>query len=324
MRPDFRRTTGRRGTVLATAVAFAAAALLLVWLAINSLVGAYAGTPRRQALAAASITLAVIGFGVSIAVVVIALRRRRKLRDHLRPGEEIVGMFPAELLDLGDDDSALRAREIRLTVTNQRVLVNQPSHDPNPAISLEHEDVIEAADRGPTPSSGLRRCVLYELILRDGRTLSIRMDAGVSLDFGHPSHQYLDERKREMRVLILEATGPTPSRPSQSLNDILVEGNPTVSLLELDENYLRVTDEHSPPLADLYYYFHWDHMTVGSIEPVEVEGLPDDWRRLRLQFHDTSSLVLCGSQRAMQRVRDKAVAGGAATDERSSSPIGAD
>ncbi|MBD3292172.1 MAG: hypothetical protein GF393_04555 [Armatimonadia bacterium] len=313
----------RRGTVLATALAFAGAAVLLVWLAINSLLGPYAGTPRRQLLAVGSIVLSTAGFAVSVAVVVSSLRSRRKLQGHMRPGETIVGMFPAEIVELGEDNRAVQARAVRLTLTNQRVLIHEPEQNPDPSISLEHEEIIECVDRGPTPSSGLRRCVLYELILRDGPTLSLRMDAGASIDFMGPRRQYLEGRKREWRALITEAEGPTPSRPAQQLETILVDGKPTICLLELDENYLRVIGEHSPPLADLYYYFHWQHMTVGDIEPAGIPGLPEDWKRLRLHFHDTSSLVICGGERTIRRVRDKAIAGGAATADLAQSPTGA-
>lgn len=323
MKPGPSARPRRRGTVLATAVAFAAAALLLVWLAVNSLLGPYAGTPRRQLLAVGSIALATAGLAVSVAVVVSSLRSRRRLQGHMRPGEEIVGMFPAELVELGDNDAAVRARAVRITLTNQRLLIHEPEQNPDPSISLEHEEIVECADRGPTPSSGLRRCVLYELTLRDGRTLSLRMDAGASIDFMDPRRQYLEERKREWRTLILEAEGPTPSRPAQQLDTILVNGEPTICLLELDENYLRVIGEHSPPLADLYYYFHWQHMTVSDLEQSNVPGLPEDWKRLRLRFHDTSSMVICGSEETIRRVRDKAVSSGAATTDHAHSPADA-
>lgn len=307
-----RRHRGRRGTVVATAVAFAATAILLVWLAANSLVGPYAGTPRRQALAVGSIVFATVGFAVSMAVVLTALRRRRRLQAHMRPGEEIVGTFSAELVDVEHDGTALQARPIGLTLTNQRLLIHQLEQDPDPKISLEHEEIADSVDRGPTPAPSLRRCVLYDLVLRDGRVLSIRMDAGTGIDFMRPRQQYLQERAREMRALIIEATGPTPSRPAQALDTILVNNRPTVCLLELAENYLRIIGEHSSPLADLYYYFHWEHMTVGEIEPAGVDGLPRDWRRLRLQFHDTSSMVISGSEQAMRRIRDRAISRGAA------------
>jgi len=317
------RMRPRSGTVVATAAAFALTAILLVWLAVNSLLGPYAGTPRRQALAVASIVLATIGLGVSVGVVVTALRRRRRLQEHMRPGELIVGFFPAELLDADPDGAPAAPRAVRLTLTNQRLLVHEPEQDPNPKISLEHEQITDAIDRGPTPSRGLRRCVLYELALRDGDVLRVRMDAGTGLDFMRPRQQYLEERRREVRALITEAHGPTPSRPTQALDSILVGGRPTVCLLELDEHYLRVVGEHSPPLADLYYYFHWEHMSVGELEPAAVEGLPEDWSRLRLQFHDASAMVICGSEETIRRVRDRAVAAGSVPLGTASSHAGA-
>lgn len=313
----------RRGEALRTGLAFLATTLLMAWLAVNSLLGPYAGTPRRQMLAVLSIVLATVGLGICVAVVATAAQRRRKLRRNLRPGEEIVGVFPAEILDVGDDSRLIAAGSIGITLTNQRLLLHEPEHDPDPTLTFEHEEIGEFAYRGPTPSAGLRRCVLYEMILREGTRLQIRMDAAVSIDFKRPREQYLEERTREVRALIIEAEGPTPSRNSQPLDRVLVDDRPTVGLLELDENYLRVIGEHSPPLADLYYYFHWEHMDVGPIEPAEVEGLPENWRRLRLRFHGTSSLVICGTQQTVRRVREKAVARGAATVEQPRSPIGA-
>ncbi|MFO8082045.1 MAG: hypothetical protein R6V07_17330, partial [Armatimonadota bacterium] len=187
----------------------------------------------------------------------------------------------------------------------------------------EHNEIARAIDHGPTPGGILRRFVAHELLLKDGASLMIRVDADAGLDFIDLRGRYLDRRKRELRALVIEARGPTPSRVAQPLDRILVDGRPSVCLLELDEHYLRLTGEHSPPLADLYYYFHWDHMDVGSIEPAEIEGLPKRWRRLRLRFHGTSSLVICGSEDAIRRVRQKAIAGGAATTRQGPSPIGA-
>ena len=316
------RSLGRTGTALPTALAFSATALLLAWLAVNSLLGPYAGTPRRQVLAVLSIVLAAAGFAVSVSVVVGALRHRRRLRERMRPGEQIVGVFPAEIVDLGDDDARLRARPVGLTLTNQRLLIHEPERDPDPKIAHEHEEIAQFIDRGPTPSAGLRRCVLYEMRLRDRTRMCLRMDAAAGIDLTRPRRQYLEERERELRALILEAHGPTPSRSSQELGRILVDGEPTVCLFELDENYLRVVGEHAPPLADLYYYFHWEHMDVGQLEPANVQGLPKDWKRLRLRFHGTSSLVICGTETAVRRLREKAVSGGAATTEQAPSPIG--
>ncbi|MGM0492728.1 MAG: hypothetical protein ACQER1_07275 [Armatimonadota bacterium] len=318
-----RPSSGRRGTVIPTALSFAGAAILLVWLAVNSLAGPYAGTPRRQLLAVGSIILATAGFAVAMAVVVSAVRRRRRLNEHTRPGEVIIRTFAAELLDPGRGATASRAHPIGLTFTNQRLLIHDPPDNADPDVSLEHNEIARAIDHGPTPGGILRRFVAHELLLKDGTSLMLRVDADAGLDFIDLRGRYLDRRKRELRALVIEARGPTPSRVAQPLDRILVDGRPSVCLLELDEHYLRLTGEHSPPLADLYYYFHWDHMDVGSIEPAEIEGLPKRWRRLRLRFHGTSSLVICGSEDAIRRVRQKAIAGGAATTRQGPSPIGA-
>jgi hypothetical protein len=318
-----RPLAGRRGTVVTTALAFAGAAILLVWLAVNSLAGPYAGTPRRQLLAVGSIVLATAGFAVSMAVVVTALRRRRRLQQHTRPGEVIIRTFMAELVDFADDEIAFRTHPIGLTFTNQRLLIHDPPNKADPDVSLEHSEIARVLDHGPTASDSLRRSVAHEVLLTDGASLLIRMDADAGLDFIDLRALYLDPRKRELRTLVIEAQGPTPSRVAQPLDRILVERRPTVCLLELDENYLRVIGEHSPPLADLYYYFHWDHMDVGAIEPAGIEGLPERWRRLRLRFHGTSSLVICGTEEAIKRVREKAISGGAATTRQSPSPLDA-
>lgn len=317
-----RDSAPRRGRALPTALAFAVTALLLVWLALNSLLGPYAGTPRRQALALGSTILAAAGFGVSVAVVLSTLVRRRRLAGYMRPGETIVGLYPGELMDLEGSPATLRARRIRLTLTNQRLLLHEPPSDPTPAVSLEHEAIARSLNRGPITSGGLRRCVLHELVLREGVVLCIRMDASTGLDFEQPARQYLEETSREMRALILEAHGPTPSRPSQPLSPILVGGKPTICVFELNEHYLRVIGEHSPPLADLSYYFHLQHMTVGGLEPAEVNGLPETWKQLRLQFHDASSMVISGSARRLGRLRDRALAAGAATSRPHASEAG--
>ena len=123
--------------------------------------------------------------------------------------------------------------------------------------------------------------------------------------------QYLQPRPREMRALVVSADGPTPSRPAQPLSTIIPDGQPAVCRLELGENYLRIIGEHSPPLADLYYHFHWEHMQAGEVTPAQVPGVPESWRCLRLVFHEQSSLTLCGTRRAIRRLRDHAVGAGA-------------
>jgi hypothetical protein len=137
------------------------------------------------------------------------------------------------------------------------------------------------------------------------------MAAATAIDFMEPRDRYLDPGTREMRGLVVAGNGPTPSRPDQPIDAILVDDSPTICLLELGDNYLRVVGEHSPPLADLYHYFHWEHMQVGELQPARHDGLPDDWRRLTLRFHEASTMTLCGTPAAMRRLRKTALSRGA-------------
>jgi hypothetical protein len=297
--------------VVNTALAFAITSLLLAWLAFHSLFGPQAGTAHRTTFAVASIVAAGVVFAVSLGVVLQALRWHRRLVTHLRPGEEIAGSYSAELLAPGSNGRNL-AERIGMTLTNQRLLLHRPERNPHPAIEFEHDEIADARELGPAACPGLRRCILHELALADAETLLIRMSAATALDFAGPRQQYLEARPREMRALILETAGPTPSRPAQSLDSMLVDGEPTVCLLELDENYLRVLNERKAPMDDLYYYFHWEHMSVGEPQPMMLGGFPESWQCLRLQFHDTSSLVVCTAAAAIERLRNKALDAGAA------------
>lgn len=302
----------RWGTVLPTAVSFALTALLLAWLSAHALVyGPHAGTMRRTVVAIAAIVLALAGFVIAIRVVVRAFRRSRLLNAHLRPGEEIAGIFQAELVDLSESGRIENAEPIGLTLTNQRLLLHRPEGNPDPWIELEHEEIVEADEGRPATCPGLRRCILQTLSLADGGEMQIRMGAGTTIDFMVPRDQYLRAKPREMRALVVAADGPTPSRTDRPLDAILVDGKPTICLLELAENYLRVVGEHSPPLADLYHYFHWEHMSAGELEPAGIEGLPKSWKRLTLYFHEDASMTLCGTQRAMEKLRETALARGA-------------
>ena len=62
---------------------------------------------------------------------------------------------------------------------------------------------------------------------------------------------------------------------------------------------------------ELWWYFHWQHMSVGPLQPAGIEGLPADWLRLKLLFHGQSWLVVCGRPEGMRLVRERALAAGA-------------
>ncbi|MGC9317310.1 MAG: hypothetical protein ACP5KN_04650 [Armatimonadota bacterium] len=299
----------RSGTVLHTALSFAGAALVLAVIAAYSLLGPYSGTPRRTAFASAAIALAAGGAMVSLSVAVRALVRRRRVAEQLRPGERIVGLYPAEWLD--GAGGSLHGDPVVVTLTNQRLAVHDPQVRRAPLLDLEHEDVTAIEGLRTVACSRMRRCVAYSLGLADGRKLRLRFSAGVGLDFLDPCGEYLQPPARQLRALVVAAEGPTPSRPTQPLDTMLVDGEPTVCLLELAENYLRIIGEYSPPMADLYYYFHWEHMRVENSAHPCPEGLPESWRGLRLVFHEDSTLTLCGTEAAVSRLREWAVQAGA-------------
>ncbi|MGD9498396.1 MAG: hypothetical protein AB7Y46_19035 [Armatimonadota bacterium] len=304
--------TASRGTVLPTALAFGATAVLLSSIAMHALfVGRHAGSPRRTALAIVLLAVAALVVTVSMAVAMRAVMRRRRLAELLRPGELLIGTFDADLLEHDAEPRRARGVPVRLSVTNQRLLVHRPGAHA-PWLDLEHEQVASVRDLGPTLLGRIRRCLLQRVELSDGRVLVMRMNAAAAVDFAPVRGQYLEPKPRQMRAVVVAAEGPTPARPQQPLSTVMVERRPTVCLLELDENYLRIISEHTPPLADLYYYFHWEHMRVEGPSSAQVPRLPDSWLCVRLVFHEDSTLTLCGTPAALTRLREHALAAGAA------------
>ncbi len=304
--------SARAGTVLTIALTFAATALVLAWIAWHSLfVGRHAGSPRRTVFAIIALVLACVAVAVLLGVALRAHIRRRRLAAYLRPGELIVGVFGAELIEDAGMAASVPGCPVSLTVTNQRLLLHTRESGDDPWRAFEQEEVVAAREQTPVVHGAMRRCLVQHLRIADDGELVLRMNAGTALDFAGVCSRYLQPTPREVRALVVGADGPTPSRPSQALSTITADGQPTVCLLELDENYLRIIGEHSPPLADLFYYFHWEHMGVGEIKPAEVPGVPENWRCLRLVFHEQSSLTLCGTRRAIRRLREHALGAGA-------------
>ena len=305
------RAKHRWGAAIPTALGFAVASLVLAWLAAYALYGPYGGSPRRTVVAAVAIILAFIGFGVAIREVVRRLRRHRLLEDLLRPGEVIAGLFPVELVDRAEDGQVSHTEPAGITLTNQRLMIHKPESNPEPSVAFEHEEIAGVGNWLPIRTRGSRRHVHHVIELADGGEICVRMGVGTAVDFIGPNRQYLSSNPREMRALVAAAEGPTPSRPSQPIDAIMLGSRPTVCMLELAENYLRVVGEDAPPLADLYHYFHWEHMTVDGPGPGCLEGLPVSWRQVTLTFHGDASLTLCGTAGAMQTLRNTALARGA-------------
>ncbi len=307
------RNRRERTHTLATALPFALNAPLLAFFAVYALWTPHTQTIRWRLLGNALILLALICSAICVALIVTDRRHRRMLSPLVRPGEQIAGVFGAELVDLSENGQPVGTKRILLTLTNQRLLLHRPGRDSEPWLELEHEEIATVKGGKPVMCSGLRRCVLHTLRLTDDRELHVRMSAGTASDFVVPSDRYLVTVTdlREMRALVVAAKGPTPSRPELPLDAILAGGNPTLCLLSLNENYLQVGGEDLSPLSDLHHYFHWEHMTIGELKPAGMEGLPESWRSLTLCFHQRATMKLCGTSRAMRRLRQTALSRGA-------------
>lgn len=303
--------SNRRGTVIPTALAFAATAVVLAWIAVHALyIGRHAGTPRRTLFATLALIAALIVIGISALVVVRAARRQRRLSALLRVGERIIGTYEARVVDAEADPTSTPGEPVTLTLTNQRLLMHHPSALGPPALDLEHEQVESLRGLGPVLYGHLGRCLLLCLQLADGRSFLLRMNAATALDLGPARGRYLKRTRRQMRAVVVAAEGETAGAPHQPLCALLEEGEPGVCLLELAEHYLRVSGEQSAPLDDLHYCFRWDEITVGELQPADAHGYPDSWRTLRLAFEGDSELTLCGTEAAMTRLRHHALTHG--------------
>jgi len=219
-------------------------------------------------------------------------------------------MFDAKLIEDAGAHPCMPGEAVNLALTNQRLLVQRPRCD-EPWLSIEHEEVAEVSELRPVRCGCIRRCLVQSLQLRDGGRLTVRMNAPTALEFFFMQSPYLEPPPRQVRAVVVAADGPTPAKPSQPMHALIPDGRPVGCVLELGENYLRISGEDSPPLADMYYYFHWQHMKVGEVTPAELAGMPQQWCRLRLVFHDISSVTVCGTARAIHRVRAHALQAGA-------------
>lgn len=302
----------RRGSIIPTALSFAATAVVLAWIALHALyVGRHAGTPRRTLFAGLALAAAVIVIGVSAGVVARASSRQRRLTGLMRLGERVVGSFGAWLIGPDSDPATDRGQPLTLTFTNQRLLIHEPGPVDPPWRAFEHEEIVRVRNLGSVLCGHLSRCQVLRLEPADGRSLVLRMNAATALDFSAVRGQYLDPTLRQIRALVIAAEGHAPARPEQPLSAILTDDAPTTCLLELDEHYLRVTEERSAPLDDPHHCFHWEHVTVGDLGGGDASGCADTWRTLRLSLYDDGTLTVCGTEAAMTRLRTHALGHGA-------------
>lgn len=304
--------SSRSGRAADVAMAFGGTALVLVVLATMLIhTGAARSLPRRtdfglivMACAAAALVYAVLNRERGLALA-------RDVRARLRPGERIVDTFGARLLRETEEGRSVVGPAVTLVITNMRVMLHRPQTGLDLRAERELDEVTAARNCGPAPSVWLQACVTVALEFADGSNLPMLMTLATAHELAPVRGWYLSRRPRRVRALVIETHGPLPNNPNQSLSALMDHGRPTLRVLAMEDNYLRVLADGPVSREELWWYFHWQHMAVGPLQPAALEGVPEDWLRLRLHFHKESSLVVCGRPGAIGRVRDKALAAGA-------------
>ncbi len=293
-------------------MAYAGTALVLVVLAIALIhTGAERSLPRRtdfglvvMAAAAAALVYAVLNHERSQALV-------RGVRQRLRPGEQLVATFAARLRPPAQEGRLLAGASVALVITNMRVMLYRPLLGLDPGAEHELDQVTAVRDLGPEPCALLQACVGLVIEFADGSSLPLVMSLPTAHELGPVRAWYLNSRPRHVRALVVASHGPLPNNPAQPLSELMDFGQPTLRVLAMDDNYLRVLADGDVRREELWWYFHWQHMTVGAPKPADLPGIPGDWLRLRLTFHGESWLEICARPGAIMRVRDKALAAGA-------------
>jgi len=310
--PAMPRVASRAGRAADVAMAFGGTAVVLVVLATMLIhTGAARSLPKRtdfgllvMACAAAALVYAVLNRerGLTLA---------RDVRGRLRPGERMVETFAARLLREPEDGRSVVGPPVTFVITNMRVMLHRPSIGLDLQFERELDQVTAVRELGPAPGVLMQACVALELEFSDASHLRMIMTLATAHELTPVRTWYLKRRARHVRALVVRTEGPLPNFPDQDLSMLLEGGEPTVRILAMEENYLRVLTDGAGRERELWWYFHWAHMRVGPVEPTRLEGLPEDWLRLKLLFHESSSMVVCGRPASILRVREKALASGA-------------
>lgn len=240
-----------------------------------------------------------------------ALKLAECVRRRLRLGEKMIGTFPARLADELNENRRIAPDTVVFVVTNQRVMLYLSETGLDDKFEHELDEVVSAKDLGPAECPHCQACVTVRLEFETGDDLLMNMSLATAHELAPARGTHMVTRPRRVRVVILETHGPIPVRADQALETILDEGKPALRQLVLEEYYLRILDEGTLRIGELWWYFHWDHMQVGPLESAVIEGVPEDWLKLRLIFHSCSFIVVCGRPAVIRRVREKALAGGA-------------
>jgi hypothetical protein len=306
--------SGRAGQAAGPAVSYGGAGLVLAWLgAVLIYAGAAIGDPRRVTLGVMS---AVAATGLLIYAGFLgsrALAESRACRECNRPGEKIIGLFGGGLMRREDGGRVVSVQPVMVIVTNQRLVLHPRPRGREAPGECELEMVRSVTEFGPVAGPPIQQCVLVGIELADGRQLLLRMGLSTAHEFRQVQASHLMRSPRRVRAVVMQASGPTPAKPDEALAEILDDGKPVLYQFVLAENFLRIIGDRPQLMADLWWYFHWEHMQVSPVETAEVQGIPAGWRCLRLTFHAESSMVVCGPAENIERLREKAIGGGAQT-----------
>jgi len=240
-----------------------------------------------------------------------ALVLAQTVQGRLRPGEKMIGNFPGRLARDPEDGQPRVGPPVVLVITNQRLMLYRPNRGLDLGAERELDEVAGARDLGPVSGPCLQACVLVGITFADGSELDLIMNLAVAHEMAPVRGWYLNQLPRRIRALVVHTDGPTPARPAEMLDTILDAGRPALRPFVLEDHYLRVLGDGAAPMTELWWYFHWEHMQVGKLQPPDYPGVPKDWLSLRLVFHERSSMVVCGRPGGMRRLRDKALSAGA-------------
>ena len=307
------RPSSRAGQAAGVAVCYGGVGLLLAWFAgVIIYAGVVLQQPQRLALGIVVAAGAVACIAYASFLTRRALAEGRAVRGCNRPGEKVIGLFEVTLMRRTDGNCVEPVEPVTLIVSNQRLFVHPSPRKLEVPAEQELADITSVQELGTRPGL-LQQRVLLRAELVEGPELLLRMTLSTAHEFGDVKLSHMTPSPRRVRAVVVAAAGPTPAKPEVPLADMLDGGKPVLYQFVLAENYLRIISDRPRPMADLWWYFHWEHMRVDAVEDAGCSGLPADWGCLRLTSHELSWMIACAPADDIRRLRDKAAAGGAQT-----------
>ena len=299
--------SARAGQAAGPALSYGGIGVVVAWLAaVLIYAGMSLGDPRRVVggTIAAVVAAGVLGYAGFLTSRAVAEDRAGRKCD--RPGERVIGLFGATLMQQAEGAPPTPVEPVTLIATNQRLVLHPAPRELEVPAERDLATVVSATEVGPAPGRAAQQRVLVSIEFEQEPELLLRMSLSTAHEFREVAGSHMTPSPRRVRAVVMDASGPTPSKPDDALADILESGKPVLYQFVLAENYLRIIGDRPQPMADLWWYFHWEHMRVCEVDRAELPGVPEGWRCLRLTFHEESSMVVCGLARNIERLRQKA------------------